>query len=135
MKRPSPLALVLLLTVPVVFIMQTPPAQSDSEKSNSLLRHVVLLKFQDSVSDEKITEVAEAFSELPKKIEEIHDFEWGLENSPESLSKGFTHCFLVTFKSEEDREAYLPHAAHQEFVKLVTPVVADVLVVDYWTGK
>lgn len=135
MKRPSPLAVVLLLTIPVVIAMQTPPAQSEPKKPDALLRHVVLLKFQESVSDEKITEVAEAFSDLPEKIDVIHDFEWGLENSPEKLSKGFTHCFLVTFKSEEDREVYLPHPAHQEFVKLLTPVVADVLVVDYWTGE
>lgn len=135
MKRPSPLAVVLLITIPVVMLMQTPPAQSEPADSDALLRHMVLLKFKDDVSDEKIDEVAQAFGELPDKIDVIRDFEWGHENSAENFSKGFTHCFLVTFKSEEDRAAYLPHQAHRDFVKLVTPVVADVLVVDYWTGK
>ncbi len=135
MKRPSPLSIVLLLTLPVVMLMQAPPALSKPAVSDALLRHIVLLKFKEDVSDEKIDEVAKAFVALPDKIDVIQDFEWGLENSAENLSKGFTHCFLVTFKTEEDRAAYLPHQAHQDFVKLVTPVVADVLVVDYWTGK
>ena len=32
-----------------------------------------------------------------------------------------THCFLITFPSEEARAAYLPHPAHKEFVALLRP--------------
>jgi hypothetical protein len=39
----------------------------------------------------------------------------------------------VTFRDEAARATYLPHPAHQEFVKLVGPRVDKVLVVDYWT--
>ncbi|MEC9092861.1 MAG: Dabb family protein, partial [Planctomycetota bacterium] len=52
----------------------------------------------------------------------------------ENKSKGFTHGFLVTFRSEADRAIYLPHPAHQEFVELVGPVVEDVIVFDYWSN-
>ncbi len=135
MKRPSPLAVVLLLTLPVVILMQTPSVQSEPAKSDALLRHVVLLKFQDDLSDEKIDDVVKSFGALPDKIDEIHGFEWGHENSPEGFSKGYTHCFLLTFKTEDDRATYLLHPVHQEFAKQVMPVIADVLVVDYWTGK
>ena len=48
-------------------------------------------------------------------------------------SKGFTHCFVVTFADEKGREAYLPHPAHKAFVNVLLPVLDDVLVVDYWT--
>jgi hypothetical protein len=41
---------------------------------------------------------------FPMTIPEIHSFEWGTNNSPEGLDKGFTHLFFVTFKSESDRE-------------------------------
>ena len=40
--------------------------------------------------------------------------------------------FLVTFGSEEDRDTYLPHPAHQEFVSLVRSHVEKSLVLDYW---
>ena len=74
-----------------------------------------------------------AFAALPERIKEIQDFEWGTDNSPEGLQQGLTHCFFVTFASEADRDAYLPHPAHKEFVDLVGPHVEKVTVVDYWT--
>ena len=102
-------------------------------KGKSVLRHVVLFNFNDEADEAKVAEIENAFAELPQKISEIKDFEWGVNNSPEGLSKGLTHCFLVTFSTEEDRQVYLPHPDHQAFVKLIGPYVEDVTVVDYWT--
>ncbi len=96
------------------------------------LRHVVLFKFKEGTSPEKVDEIATAFAALPKRIDTVVDFEWGTDNSPEGLADGFTHCFFVSFASEEGRAAYLPHAAHQEFVQLLRPHLDKVLVVDYW---
>jgi lysophospholipase L1-like esterase len=104
-------------------------------KPARLLRHVVIFKFKDEVTKEQVQEVVDAFASLPSKISEIHEFEWGTDVSVENLANGFTHCFLVTFRDEASRAAYLPHPAHQDFVKLVGPRVDKVLVVDYWTGK
>jgi hypothetical protein len=73
------------------------------------------------------------FRGLPAKIKEIAGFEWGTDVSPEGKAQGFTHCFLVTFKSEADRDAYLPHSAHKEFVGVVGPHVDKVCVVDFWS--
>lgn len=101
-------------------------------KKDSLLRHVVLFKFKADATPEQIDRVVAGFRELPSKIKEIHGFEWGTDNSPEQLSKGHTHCFLVTFRSEADRDAYLPHPAHQAFVAVLKPILEDVTVVDYW---
>lgn len=96
------------------------------------LRHVVLFKFKESSSAEDIQKVVESLSALPSQIAEIKSYEWGINNSPEGFDKGFTHCFLLTFDSEEDRDTYLPHPAHQAFGELATPHIDDVLVVDYW---
>ncbi len=101
-------------------------------KPDSLLRHVVMFKFLDTATPEQVKVVEDAFHELPKKIDAIHDYEWGINNSPEGLNKGLTHCFLVTFKSEADRQIYLPHPDHQAFVEVLKPVLDDVAVIDYW---
>jgi hypothetical protein len=106
-----------------------------STVNDSVLRHVVLFKFKVGTSEEKITEIENAFGSLQDKIPEITSYEWGLNNSPEGLEKGFTHCFLVSFGSEEDRGVYLPHPDHQAFVGLLKPHLEDVLVVDYWAKK
>src|SRR5690606_6405750 len=74
-----------------------------SDRNERLLRHVVLIKFKESTSQEEIAQVEEAFGGLQEKIKEIKDYEWGTNNSPEGINKGFTHCFLVTFENEEGR--------------------------------
>lgn len=102
-------------------------------KTDSLLRHVVLFKFKKGTTASQIKEVEDAFTELPSKIEQIKGYEWGLNNSPEGLEKGFTHAFFLTFESEEDRAIYLPHPDHKAFGAVLTPYLEDVLVIDYWT--
>nr|WP_228027990.1 Dabb family protein [Costertonia aggregata] len=101
--------------------------------NDSVLRHVVLFKFKEGTSNDEIKKVEDAFSALPSKIPEIKGYEWGLNNSPEGLEKGFTHCFFLTFNNEADREAYLPHPEHKAFGTVLTPHLDDVLVIDYWT--
>ena len=103
-----------------------------SVKSQKKLRHVVLFKFKADASNDDIVKVEEAFNALPSKIPEIKDFEWGTNNSPEGLDKGFTHCFFLTFDSEEGRAIYLPHPDHKSFGSMLRPYLEDVLVLDYW---
>ncbi|TXF88319.1 Dabb family protein [Neolewinella aurantiaca] len=100
---------------------------------DSLLRHAVLFSFNEDSYPAGVQEVEEAFAALPGKIPEIHDYEWGINNSPEGLDKGYTHLFFVTFKSEADRAVYLPHPDHLAFVEVLKPHLKDVLVLDYWT--
>jgi hypothetical protein len=97
------------------------------------LRHVVLFKFKDTSTTADVERIVAAFRSLPAKIKEIAGFEWGTDVSPEGKAQGFTHCFLLTFATAADRDAYLPHPAHKEFVALVGPHVDKVCVVDYWT--
>lgn len=103
-----------------------------TDQEEQVLRHVVLFKFKDSATEADIQKIVEAFKELPNEIGGILDFEWGTNVSPEGLSNGFTHCFLVTFVDEEARDAYLPHPAHEAFGGIVGPHLDKVLVVDYW---
>ena len=105
---------------------------NQAAETTKQLRHIVLFKFKETATAENIKAVEEAFAALPSKIKEIKGFEWGKNNSPEGLNKEFTHCFTVTFDSEEDRAVYLPHPDHQAFVEILKPYLEDVLVVDYW---
>ncbi|PCJ98397.1 MAG: stress responsive alpha-beta barrel domain-containing protein [Flavobacteriaceae bacterium] len=104
-----------------------------SIENDSVLRHVVLFKFKEGTAVEKIKIVEEAFNALPSKIPQIKSLEWGLNNSPEGLNKGFTHCYFLTFTSEEDRAIYLPHPDHKAFGATLDGILDDVLVVDYWS--
>ncbi|MDB5389324.1 MAG: Stress responsive alpha-beta barrel domain protein [Planctomycetaceae bacterium] len=105
------------------------PFASNADKK---LRHFVLFKFKDDAKADQVAAVVKAFGALPSKIDTIIDFEMGTDVSVEMKAAGFTHGFMVTFANEKGRETYLPHPAHQEFVKLVGPVIDKVLVFDYW---
>jgi len=96
------------------------------------LKHVVLFKFKEGTTPEKIKEVETSFAALPGKIDVIKGFDAGTNVSVENHSEGFTHCFVVSFSSEADRDAYLVHPAHKEFGKSLGGCLDKVLVVDYW---
>jgi len=100
-----------------------------------LLRHVVLFKFKDEAPDAEVNKLNDMFNALPSAIPEIKDFEWGINDSPENFHQDFTHCYLVTFGSEQDRDSvYSPHPKHQEFVAALQPHLEKVFVVDYWAN-
>ena len=96
------------------------------------LQHVVSFKFKTEATADQIKKVEDAFQALKGKISEISALEWGTNVSKEKRDKGFTHCFIVTFKSEKDRDTYIDHPEHQAFVKVVGPVLDDVFVIDFW---
>jgi hypothetical protein len=109
---------------------------SAAERSTTAkLRHVVAFKFKQSATREQIKQVEDAFRDLKKKVREIQDYEWGTNVSKETRNKGCTHGFILTFKSEVDRDTYIDHPAHKEFGKLVGPVLDDVFVIDFWATR
>ena len=104
-------------------------------KKEPVLRHVVMFKFKDNASAADVKKVEEAFRALPSKISLIKDFEWGVNNSPEKLNQGLTHCFFLSFSSAKDRDAYLIHPDHKAFTVIAGPVIDKVTVVDYWAHQ
>lgn len=133
----------LSLLLAIACTSDSTPAETDSATAtptssmtaNKQLRHVVLFSFKESATDADIAGVEAAFAALPTKIPQIRGFEWGTNNSPEGLDQGFTHCFFLTFDSEEDRAIYLPHPDHKAFGAALGPHLEKVLVVDYWTQE
>jgi hypothetical protein len=95
-------------------------------------RHVVIFEFKEGTAADKIREIEAAFAELPKKIKAVKSFEWGKNVSPENLNPKLTHCFVLTFASQEEIEkGYLHHPAHEAFVGLIKPHLEKAVVVDY----
>jgi hypothetical protein len=99
-----------------------------------MLRHVVMFRWKPETPPAKVREIEEAFRALPAKIPQIADFEWGTDVSVQGLAAGFTHCFVVSLASEQDRDIYLPHPDHATFLALSRPNVEQVLVFDYFAG-
>ena len=101
-------------------------------KSNEV-KHIVVFKYKESATPAQIEEVTQAFKALKGKIPGIIKFEYGVNNSPENLNKGFTHVYLLTFKDAASRDAYLPHPEHKKFGELLgkLDVLEEPFVIDF----
>jgi len=96
------------------------------------LQHVVSFKFKSTATAQDIQKVEAAFQALKGKIPQIVTLDWGTNVSKEKKDKGFTHCFVLSFKSEEDLATYIGHPEHKAFGKIVGPLLDDVFVIDFW---
>jgi hypothetical protein len=97
------------------------------------VKHIVVFKYKASATSGQINEVTKAFKALKRKIPGIVSFEYGVNNSPENLNKGFTHVYLVTFENAGARDAYLPHPEHKKFGELLgeLDILQEAFVVDF----
>lgn len=127
------LVAMLAVALAIVAMRSTVLAQSPTKDANKVLRHIVMYKFKPEISAAQVQEVVDTFAALPKKIDQIVDFEHGTNVSPEGKSEGFTHCFVVSFRDEAGRDVYLKHPAHLEYVNVVKDRREKVIVFDYWT--
>ena len=99
------------------------------------IRHVVHFKFKADADKALVAKVVEEFAALKGKIPVVEALESGTNVSAEGRDKGFTHCWIATFKNAADRDAYLVHPAHKAFVALLGPVLDDALVIDFVVQK
>ena len=99
------------------------------------IRHVVHFKFKKEATPEQVKKITEEFAALKTKINVVDSLEWGTNSSPEGMDKGFTHCWLVNFKTAKDRDAYLVHPAHKaaggRLAAACEGGVAGILVMDF----
>ena len=101
------------------------------------VKHIVVFKYKSTATPAQIEEVTTAFVALKNKIPGITSFEYGVNNSPENLNKGFTHVYLLTFKDAQARDNYLPHPEHKKFGELMGKlgVLEEPFVVDFEVKK
>lgn len=95
-------------------------------------RHVVLFKFKAHANEETLRSIEKAFRDFAARLPFVAGFEWGRNSSPEKLDHGYSHCFIVTFRDEAGRDAYLPHPEHKAFCRdYLDPNLEDVCVLDF----
>jgi hypothetical protein len=130
--------LVITLIVTFLALMAVPGFAAEKKKKGKTkgkLVHMVAFKFKPTATKEQIKEVEDAFLALKVTIPLITSYEWGTNVSPEKHDQGYTHAFILKFKTERDRDDYLVHPQHKKFGQLVGPVLADVFVIDFWTKE
>lgn len=131
MKNATVVALVAV-TVAII-VSGVKMSKEETVRQEETVRHVVVFKYKEGASEDKIQAVTDAFRALQDKIPGIVSFEHGVNNSPEGKNQGFTHVYLLTFENAAARDAYLPHPEHQKFGQVLgtSGLFEDAFVVDY----
>lgn len=101
------------------------------EESDGEVKHVVLLKFKEGVSEQQIDEYIKQFANLVNLIPSIKSFKWGKELRVGKMQQDFSHVFELRFESAEDVGDYNDHPAHVEYVNTLLPQLEKVVVVDF----
>lgn len=111
------------------------------------VRHIVMFRFLPTITDAQRAEVVRRFMAL-RQISRRSDgspvvtsIETGAQMSGEGLDEGLQQAFVVTFRSEGDRNYYVGRPvvtdpayfdpAHEAFKKFAAPFIVSTLVFDY----
>jgi hypothetical protein len=78
-----------------------------------MIRHIVLVRFRDDVSEEHKQEIYADLHALVGKIDGLERAHFGPNVSPEGLSKGFRDGFVMDLRDAESRDRYLADPRHQ----------------------
>lgn len=97
-----------------------------------MIKHIVMFKIKPEYGDKR-AEAAEtlkkALDQLPGKIDEIRDYEVGV-NFLES-GNAWDLVLISSFDGTDDLERYRVHPEHQKVVELIKEYTSDRKVVDY----
>lgn len=98
---------------------------------NPVVKHILLVKFTAQTSSQDLTSLEHAFYQLQSDIAGIESVEFGENNSPEGLSKDYSHAILITFSDVAARDAYLTNSFHETLKVFFVPMIDDIIVFDY----
>jgi len=96
-----------------------------------MVRHYGMFQFHPEITPVQIDECFSEMRGMVGKIPGLLSMEHGPYESSEGLNDGFTHGFVMTFSSPEERDAYLPHEEHERVKTVVVPRLARVIVFDF----
>lgn len=96
-----------------------------------MIRHILLIQFKPTATEQNISELKVLFEAMPSKVEGVDAVEWGVNDSPEGKNKHYTHTVLMTFRDEAGRQNYLPHPEHDALKAVFRPILEDIVVFDY----
>ncbi|KAL3621592.1 Stress-response A/B barrel domain-containing protein hs1 [Castilleja foliolosa] len=105
------------------------------EADGGEVKHILLAKFREGISDEQIDEYIKEYANLVNLVPSMKAFKWGKDVSAENLHQGFTHVFESTFESTQGVAEYVSHPHHVEYANKLLPQFEKVIVVDYKPTK
>ena len=93
------------------------------------VEHILLFEWNEDVSDEQVQECLAELHALKDAIPGIQSIKTGRNFS--DLAGGTDHAAILTMDDVAALKAYAPHPIHMAFVKMVKPMMKNLVVVDF----
>lgn len=94
------------------------------------LRHVVMFRFADGVTDAQVAALAAGLDALPAAVGTMLDYRHGRDVGINEGNLGY--AVVGDFATVDDYRTYIDHPAHQAVVHdLVLPIVAERVAVQF----
>ena len=95
-----------------------------------MIKHIVMFKFKEDCSCEKIETAREMALALKGKVPQIKDIRVGI-NSDKAPESNYTIVLDVDFETIDDLNAYQVNPNHLEFGKFIKELRTDRACIDY----
>ena len=96
-----------------------------------MILHLAVARFKPGTDAAIIKKFFEELGTLHHEVPGIVSYSWGVNDSPEGFSQGFTHGMAMTLRDADARVAYLNHPKHIALKQAVLPHLDNVVVLDY----
>lgn len=93
------------------------------------VQHIVMLEFNEGVSEDKKMAALKSVEGLKGKIDGIEKIQSGKDFA--GRAGNFTHAVIVTMRDKATVAAYGPHPAHKEVQGILGPLVKTLWVIDF----
>lgn len=95
-----------------------------------MIRHVVLFRWNDTVTDESLTALSAALDALPDEIDQLVAYRHGRDLGLSDTNHDY--AVVADLASTDDFAVYRDHPAHRALIdEHITPQVADRVAVQY----
>ena len=78
-----------------------------------MIRHIVLIRFQSDVTEDRITTLFTQLHEIKHAVPGVLSITAGKSESPEQIERGYLHGFVVDFADWGVLQAYQDHPDHK----------------------
>ena len=96
-----------------------------------LIKHIVLYKFKDTISQDIIKHIVEKFESCKNQLEGITEIEFGENCSlKKHLDHGFNYGLFMTFEDVEVIKKYNELEEHKKVQEMMSQYQKDLLVFD-----
>ena len=95
-----------------------------------MLRHIAMIRFTDSVTDEDVRAIDEGLAGLPAVIDEIRSYSFGRDLGFSDTN--YHYAVVSEFDSRADLDAYSGHPQHVHVLTTcIKPVLEDIVRIQF----